>query len=109
MSVGVLQFMPRSWHMAVSLNDVAPQFSDGLSAEPSAYGKENPFPATLSVRQKITGRNSDKDVRHIELDLAGSGLQYTAGDALGVWFDTTANWSRACWPPFRSQATRPLM
>lgn len=65
----------------------APQFSDGLSAEPSAYGKENPFPATLSVRQKITGRNSDKDVRHIEIDLAGSGLQYTAGDALGVWFD----------------------
>ena len=65
----------------------APQFSDGLSAGPSAYGKENPFPATLSVRQKITGRNSDKDVRHIEIDLAGSGLQYTAGDALGVWFD----------------------
>ena len=65
----------------------APQFSDGLSAEQSAYGKENPFPATLSVRQKITGRNSDKDVRHIEIDLAGSGLQYTAGDALGVWFD----------------------
>lgn len=66
---------------------VAPQFSDGLSTEPSAYGKENPFPATLSVRQKITGRNSDKDVRHIEIDLVGSGLQYTAGDALGVWFD----------------------
>ena len=52
----------------------------------SAYSKENPFPATLSVRQKITGRDSEKDVRHIEIDLANSGLHYTAGDALGVWF-----------------------
>ncbi|MGF6148640.1 Sulfite reductase [NADPH] flavoprotein alpha-component [Kingella potus] len=61
--------------------------SDGLAAPQNAYGKENPFPATLSVRQKITGRNSDKDVRHIEIDLSGSGISYTAGDALGVWFD----------------------
>ncbi|MCP2040154.1 sulfite reductase (NADPH) flavoprotein alpha-component [Neisseria sp. HSC-16F19] len=53
----------------------------------AAYNKENPFAATLLTRQKITGRYSDKDVRHIELDLAGSGLQYQAGDALGVWFD----------------------
>ncbi|WP_386697154.1 assimilatory sulfite reductase (NADPH) flavoprotein subunit [Lonepinella sp. MS14436] len=56
------------------------------SATPtSVYNKENPFPATLVTRQKITGRNSDKDVRHIEFDLSGSGLSYQAGDALGVW------------------------
>ncbi|WP_109077217.1 assimilatory sulfite reductase (NADPH) flavoprotein subunit [Aggregatibacter kilianii] len=56
-------------------------------AKTSQYNKENPFPATLLTNQKITARQSDKDVRHIELDLTGSDLQYRAGDALGVWFD----------------------
>ena len=57
------------------------------AAPASAYNKANPFPATLLARQKITGRDSEKDVRHIEIDLSGSGLQYRAGDALGVWFE----------------------
>ena len=61
--------------------------SPAPAAPTSAYNKANPFPATLLVRQKITGRDSEKDVRHIEIDLSGSGLQYRAGDALGVWFE----------------------
>ena len=61
--------------------------SPAPAAPASAYNKANPFPATLLVRQKITGRDSEKDVRHIEIDLSGSGLQYRAGDALGVWFE----------------------
>lgn len=56
-------------------------------AKESQYNKANPFPATLITNQKITGRQSDKDVRHLEFDLAGSDLHYQAGDALGVWFD----------------------
>ena len=54
-------------------------------ATPAAYDRDHPFSAPLLARQKITGRHSTKDVRHIELDLAGSGLNYQAGDALGVW------------------------
>lgn len=61
--------------------------SPAPAAPASAYNKANPFPATLLARQKITGRDSEKDVRHIEIDLSGSGLQYRAGDALGVWFE----------------------
>lgn len=53
----------------------------------SRYCKADPFPAALLANQKITARQSDKDVRHIELDLSGSDLSYQAGDALGVWFD----------------------
>lgn len=58
------------------------------AASPSsgtAYTKENPYTATLSVRQKITSRTAEKDVEHIEIDLSGSDLRYQAGDALGVW------------------------
>lgn len=52
----------------------------------SPYTKEAPLTATLSVNQKITGRNSEKDVRHIEIDLGDSGMRYQPGDALGVWY-----------------------
>ncbi|MBU3893538.1 NADPH-dependent assimilatory sulfite reductase flavoprotein subunit [Serratia rhizosphaerae] len=53
----------------------------------SPYSKEQPLTAQLAVNQKVTGRHSDKDVRHIEIDLGDSGLRYQPGDALGVWFD----------------------
>lgn len=52
----------------------------------SPYTKEAPLTASLSVNQKITGRDSQKDVRHIEIDLGDSGLRYQPGDALGVWY-----------------------
>lgn len=52
----------------------------------SFYTKENPLHATVSVNQKITGRDSDKDIRHLEIDLGDSGLHYQPGDALGVWY-----------------------
>lgn len=53
----------------------------------SPYSKTSPLTAQLSVQQKVTGRHSEKDVRHIEIDLGDSGLRYQPGDALGVWFD----------------------
>ncbi|MEJ2766906.1 assimilatory sulfite reductase (NADPH) flavoprotein subunit [Photobacterium sp. MCCC 1A19761] len=53
----------------------------------SQYSKQNPYEATLLASQKITGRRSGKDVRHVEIDLEGSGLTYQPGDALGVWFE----------------------
>ncbi|MCO7249471.1 assimilatory sulfite reductase (NADPH) flavoprotein subunit [Pseudoalteromonas sp. Ps84H-4] len=52
----------------------------------SQYTKQNPFAAELSVVQKITGRDSTKDVRHIEISLEGSDITYTPGDSLGVYF-----------------------
>lgn len=51
------------------------------------YTRDEPLVATLSVNQKITGRASDKDVRHIEIDLGDAGLRYQPGDALGVWYE----------------------
>ena len=62
-----------------------PSASSSVVAE-QHYTKENPYSATLSVGQKITSNDANKDVRHIEIDLADSGIHYAAGDALGVWF-----------------------
>ncbi len=56
-----------------------------LAAAVSAFAREAPFAAELLANQRITGRGSDRDIRHVELSLDGSGLHYEPGDALGVW------------------------
>lgn len=51
----------------------------------SAYSRKNPFPATLTTNRLLTLEGSEKDTRHLELSLAGSGLHYEVGDSLGVF------------------------
>ena len=48
------------------------------------FTRENPWPARVLESIQLNGRGSDKETYHIELDLAGSGLQYAPGDALAV-------------------------
>ena len=50
-----------------------------------AYTKDQPYRASLIAKQKITARTANKNVQHLEIDLADSGIQYQAGDALGVY------------------------
>lgn len=50
----------------------------------TGYSKSNPFPARLVANRKLNAPSSDKDTRHFEIALEGSGLNYEAGDALGV-------------------------
>jgi len=60
-----------------------------------AWTHDKPFAAELLLNQTVSGRDfkgaryreygpRGKDVRHIELSLAGSGLHYEPGDALGI-------------------------
>jgi sulfite reductase (NADPH) flavoprotein alpha-component len=51
----------------------------------TGYSRKNPFPATVAVNRKLTGEGSNKDTRHIEISLSGSGLAYEVGDSLGVF------------------------
>ena len=97
---------------AKSAQTAAPSLSMNTSANmTSQYTKKSPYTATLLESQKITGRDSVKDIRHVEISLEDSGIQYRPGDALGVWFkndetlvdeliaelslaaDTSVNWS----------------
>lgn len=66
---------------------LAPVIELPTAGAASQYSKQNPLAAEFSLSQKITGRDSAKDVRHIEIDLGESGLTYQVGDALGVWFE----------------------
>jgi sulfite reductase (NADPH) flavoprotein alpha-component len=51
----------------------------------SLYSRKNPFPARLLVNQKLNLEGSEKETRHYEFSLAGSGLQYEVGDSMGVF------------------------
>lgn len=46
--------------------------------------RQNPFAAALITNKRLSGERSGKDIRHYEFDLTDSGLQYEAGDALGI-------------------------
>jgi len=48
------------------------------------YNRKNPFFASVSLNKKLTKEGSEKDTRHIEIDISGSGMQYTVGDSLAV-------------------------
>jgi len=52
---------------------------------PSAYSRKHPFSAPVRANRSLCGPGSEKETRHIELSLAGSGLRYDVGDALGVF------------------------
>lgn len=48
------------------------------------YSRNCPFAATVTVNRLLTGPASEKETRHIEMSLDGSGIQYLPGDSVGV-------------------------
>ena len=77
------------------LQRVEPEVSSGARLEAvgadrrmasisNAHTRKNPFIAPVLANQRITARDSTKDVRHLELSIDGANLHYEPGDALGV-------------------------
>ncbi len=57
-----------------------------MSTDPaSLYSRKKPFPARHTVNRLLSGAASQKETRHHEISLAGSGLAYEVGDSLGVF------------------------
>jgi sulfite reductase (NADPH) flavoprotein alpha-component len=55
------------------------------SAHTAAYTKDHPLLTRIVANRVLSGPESEKDTRHFAVDIAGSGLTYTTGDALGVY------------------------
>ena len=51
---------------------------------PSIYNRANPFAARITANYSLTGDGSNKDTRHIVVNLGQSGINYVPGDSLGV-------------------------
>jgi sulfite reductase (NADPH) flavoprotein alpha-component len=80
------------------LHGVIASLSEGQGEEPAAasvaapatqgletaYSRTNPFRAEVLENINLNGRSSNKETRHLEISLEGSGLHYQPGDSLGI-------------------------
>src|SRR5579863_4072145 len=53
-------------------------------AAKAVWNRNNPYVATVTENRLLTGPGSEKETRHIEIDLGDSGLQYLPGDSAGI-------------------------
>ena len=51
----------------------------------TVYSRTNPYRAEVLENINLNGRGSNKETRHLELSLEGSGLAYEPGDSLGIY------------------------
>ncbi len=64
---------------SVTVPGTSPQAND------TTYSRTNPFKAEVLENLNLNGRGSNKETRHLELSLEGSGITYEPGDSLGVY------------------------
>ncbi|MDQ0691335.1 sulfite reductase flavoprotein subunit alpha [Arthrobacter sp. W4I7] len=67
---------------ALPVSGVVPA-TTATSAGP-VWDRRNPFSARLVARRTLSKAGSQKDVRHYEFDLTGSGITYSAGDSVAI-------------------------
>ena len=68
-----------------TLHAVQRERAQAEEAAQPLHSREQPFHAVVLANQRIVSRDADRDLRHIELSLEGSGITYQPGDSLGVW------------------------
>ncbi|MFI5381546.1 MAG: sulfite reductase subunit alpha [Tepidisphaerales bacterium] len=70
-----------------------PPSAEGITAAAAAdklrpgCDRDHPYAARFISARRLTAAGSAKDVRHVILDLKGSGITYAPGDSLGVKVD----------------------
>jgi sulfite reductase (NADPH) flavoprotein alpha-component len=62
-----------------------PQETAVVQTTESVYTRSNPFKAEVLENINLNGKGSNKETRHLEISLEGSGLSYKPGDSLGVY------------------------
>tara|TARA_Y100001954_G_scaffold238561_1_gene306677 strand:- start:1069 stop:2892 length:1824 start_codon:yes stop_codon:yes gene_type:complete len=76
------------------ISSALPLFNDGeeltiqeskLSEEKVGWNKQNPFFAEVSENKLLSGNASNKEIRHYEIELGDSGIDYDVGDTLNVF------------------------
>jgi sulfite reductase (NADPH) flavoprotein alpha-component len=74
----------------IETGGAAPRLTVVTSLRPAlalAVTRDTPLELELFVNQRVSARDAQRDVRHLELALADQRMQYEPGDALGVWVD----------------------
>lgn len=63
----------------------APAAAAPVEAAPPGSSRDHPVHASFLSRTRLNKKGSEKETWHIEFDLSASGLDYTVGDALGIY------------------------
>ncbi|WP_150275869.1 assimilatory sulfite reductase (NADPH) flavoprotein subunit [Paenibacillus tepidiphilus] len=70
---------------APNIAAAAVQAAEHADAPASPFSRNQPYYAEVLENLNLNGRGSDRETRHIELSLEGSGLSFEPGDSLGVY------------------------
>ncbi|MBO1901315.1 flavodoxin domain-containing protein [Leucobacter weissii] len=62
----------------------APPASSAHQLAAAQWTRDHPFSAKLLAARLLSGPGSAKEIRHYELDLAGSGIEHHPGDSLAI-------------------------
>ncbi|KWW21117.1 MULTISPECIES: assimilatory sulfite reductase (NADPH) flavoprotein subunit [Peribacillus] len=66
-------------------NTVSPVIEPLAQTAETTYSRTNPFKAEVLENINLNGRGSNKETRHVELSLEGSGITFQPGDSLGIY------------------------
>jgi sulfite reductase (NADPH) flavoprotein alpha-component len=69
---------------AIAAEPAATQPATAL-ATPPGRSRDNPVYATFHSRRRLNKPGSEKETWHIDIDLAGTGLDYVVGDSFGIF------------------------
>ncbi|MEM9971109.1 MAG: sulfite reductase flavoprotein subunit alpha [Pseudomonadota bacterium] len=71
---------------AIPKGEDAPATVSDAAVEPAtkSWSRANPYHAKILQNRLLSGHGSSKEIRHLALDIADSGLSYEAGDCIAV-------------------------
>ncbi|KAL0491122.1 NADPH-Cytochrome P450 reductase, partial [Acrasis kona] len=82
----VANFAPAGCYVKVTLTDGESHEGHKLpkTNNQGPFDIKNPFNAKVITARYLTQSGSEKQVLHMELDISGSGIDYSPGDAIGI-------------------------
>ncbi|QNK60535.1 assimilatory sulfite reductase (NADPH) flavoprotein subunit [Paenibacillus sp. PAMC21692] len=84
--IGAVTAAPATAAAVAGAASAAPAGSAATTtATESEYSRSNPFQAEVLATINLNGRGSDRETRHLEISLEGSGLTYEPGDCVGIY------------------------
>ncbi|WP_053363130.1 assimilatory sulfite reductase (NADPH) flavoprotein subunit [Bacillus sp. FJAT-27251] len=81
---GVLSSLGETHGQSASAAGASTQHAAVSQPTEVEYSRTNPFRAEVLENINVNGRGSNKETRHLEISLEGSGLSYKPGDSLGI-------------------------
>ncbi|MBH5319907.1 assimilatory sulfite reductase (NADPH) flavoprotein subunit [Paenibacillus sp. GSMTC-2017] len=83
--IGALQAATSPGTTGAAASAVTSVTSTSVSDGDSQYTRLNPFRSEVLTTINLNGRGADRETRHLELSLEGSGLSYEPGDCVGIY------------------------